>query len=165
MSLRIYVDAYSGYRANEHPRQFCLDEDVLEIVAVEDHWYDPSAKYFKVRTIDGKLYLLRCDSQTSEWTLQSGFDGAELLARTSITLVTVEPQAIREAERRIAGCERCRPEHSELPFDWILADVLAKHGAYEFILTEPGRCPNCRAELSEKTLIEPQGGIEVEAKV
>ena len=77
-------------------------------------------------------------------------------------LVTVEPQAIREAEQRIAGCERCREGQSEIPFDWILADVLAKHGAYEFIFTEPGRCPNCRAELSEKTLIEPQGGIEVQ---
>jgi len=95
MSLRIYVDAYSGYRANERPRQFCLDEDVFEIAAIEDRWYDPNAEYFKVRAVNGKRYLLRCDSQTSGWSLQSGFDGADLLARTSITLVTVEPQAIR----------------------------------------------------------------------
>src|SRR5678816_3580404 len=150
MSLPIHVDAHSGYRANERPHQFCLDDDVFEIEGVEDRWYDPNAEYFKVRTVDGKRYLLRCDAQTNEWSLQSGFDGAELLARTSITLVTVEPQAIRESEQRIAGCERCRPEHSELPFDWILADVLAKHGAYEFILTEPGLCPNCKSALTEK---------------
>ena len=30
-------------------------------------------------------------------------------------------------------------------------------------VTKPGRCPNCKAELSEKTLVEPHGGIEVEA--
>src|SRR5678816_4159414 len=101
MSLPIHVDAHSGYRANERPHQFCLDDDVFEIEGVEDRWYDPNAEYFKVRTVDGKRYLLRCDAQTSEWSLQSGFDGAELLARTSITLVTVDPQAIREAERRI----------------------------------------------------------------
>jgi hypothetical protein len=124
MSLEIQVDAYSGCRANERPRQFCLDEDVFEIDEVEDRWYDPNAEYFKVRTTDGKRYLLRCESETSEWTLQSGFDGAELLARTSITLVTVEPEAIRAAKQRIAGCGRCREEHAELPFDWILADVL-----------------------------------------
>ena len=81
MSLRIYVDAYSGYRANERPRQFCLDDDVFEIEAVEDRWYDPNAEYFKVRTTDGKTYLLRCDAETREWTLQNGFDRAELLAR------------------------------------------------------------------------------------
>jgi len=73
------------------------------------------------------------------------------------------PSLPSEAERRIAGCERCHEEQSEIPFDWILADVLDKRGHYEFILSEPGHCPNCRAELSEKTLIEPQGGIEVEA--
>ena len=161
MPVRINVDAYTGYRANERPRQFCLDDDVFEVEEVEDRWYDPNGEYFKVRTIDGKRYLLRCDTATSEWTLQNAFDGAELLARTSITLVSVEPLAIRESEQRIAGCERCRPEHSELPFDWILADVLAKHGAYEFILSEPGQCPNCKAEVSEKTLVQPQGGIEV----
>jgi len=37
-----------------------------------------------------------------------------------------------------------------------------KHGAFDFILSEPGRCPNCKAELSEETLAELQGGIEGE---
>ena len=61
--------------------------------------YDPNEEYFKVRTVDGMLYLLRCDSQTSEWTLQSGFDGAALLAGTSIKLITIDPQMIRAAEQ------------------------------------------------------------------
>jgi hypothetical protein len=38
MSLEIYVDAYSGYKANERPRQFVLDEDIFEIEAVEQQW-------------------------------------------------------------------------------------------------------------------------------
>jgi hypothetical protein len=54
MSLEIDVDAYSGYKANERPRQFCLDEDVFEIQAVEEHWRSPEAAFFKVRTTDGK---------------------------------------------------------------------------------------------------------------
>jgi hypothetical protein len=48
-----------------------LDEKVFEIEDVEDRWYDPNAEYFKVRTVDGKRFLLRCDAQTSEWTLQT----------------------------------------------------------------------------------------------
>jgi len=36
MSLAIYVDAYSGYKPNERPRQFVLDEVVCEIDAVLD---------------------------------------------------------------------------------------------------------------------------------
>jgi hypothetical protein len=64
---------------------------------------------------------------------------------------------------RIAGCEKCRPDESDHLFDSILADVLGKHGAVEFLLTETARCPNCKAEVFEKALVEPQGGIEVEA--
>jgi len=54
MSLRIYVDAHSGYKANERPRQFTLDDDTYEITAVEDQWRTPEAVFFKVRTVDEK---------------------------------------------------------------------------------------------------------------
>ncbi len=32
----MYPDGYSGYRANERPRQFVLDEEVYEIAFIED---------------------------------------------------------------------------------------------------------------------------------
>jgi hypothetical protein len=75
MSLPIHVDAYSGYKANERPRQFTLDEEIYEIAAVLDQWYEPSATYFKVQSTEGKTYLLHYNEDTDEWTLQSGFDG------------------------------------------------------------------------------------------
>ena len=71
MSLPVYVDAYSGYKANERPRQFVLDEDVYEIAAVEDQWYSPEAIFFKVRTTDSKCYILRYRERADEWRLQS----------------------------------------------------------------------------------------------
>jgi len=71
---------------------------------------------------------------------------------------------MRTAESKIAGCERCRGGEADHPFDCILADVQGKHGAFDFILSEAGRCPNCKGELFEKTLVEPQGGIEVESR-
>jgi len=73
MSVPIHVDAYSGYKANERPRQFMLDDEIYEIYAVLDQWYEPSAIYFKVQSTEGKTYLLRYDEATDEWTLQSGF--------------------------------------------------------------------------------------------
>jgi hypothetical protein len=81
MSLPIRVEAYSGYKANERPQQFMLDDEIYEIAAVLDQWYEPSAIYFKVQSIEGKTYLLRYDENEDEWTLQSGFDGDELLMR------------------------------------------------------------------------------------
>src|SRR5207249_4148773 len=127
MSLEIYVDAYSGYKANERPRQFVLDEDVFQIESVEHLWRTRDAMFFKVRTTNGKHCVLRYVEGPNEWTLQNDLDGAELLARTSIELISVEPATIREAESRIAACGQCRPMESEILFDSILADVLNKH--------------------------------------
>lgn len=161
MSLEIYVDAHSGYKANERPRQFTVDEDIFEIAVVEEQWRSPDASFFKVRTTDGKHYVLRYCEELDQLALQSDFDGAELLTRPSVELITVGPAAISEAESRVAGCERCRPEESELVFDWVLAHVLDKHGAFEFVLAEPAKCPNWRGEIMEKTLVEPQIGLTV----
>ena len=165
MSLPIWVDAYSGHRSNERPLRFKLDEEMYQIENVEGQWRSPDGIYFKVRTPEGKRYLLRYGEKEDHWTLQSGFDGDELLARSGIELVTVDPVAIREAESRIEGCEHCRPNDAMLLFDWVLEDVTGKHGMYEFMLTRPARCPNpnCGAPVWEKTLVEPRGGIEVDA--
>jgi hypothetical protein len=157
MSLEIFVDACSGYRANERPQGFTVDEEVYEIASIEHKWRSPDAMFFKARSTEGSSTCI------DQWTLQSGFDGDALLARPSILLISVEPNATSESESRIAGCEHCRPDEAQIPLDWILADVLDKRGPYEFVLTGTARCPNCRAELSEKTLVEPQGWIDVEA--
>src|SRR5262244_630830 len=135
MSLPIHDDAYSGYKANERPRQFTLDEVVYEIDAVLDQWYERSATYFKVLSTEGKTYLLRYDEQADEWTLQSGFDGTELLARPSIEMITVDAGVIRRAEREIESCEYCHPDDAQIPFDWLLAEVSGRRDAVEFILS------------------------------
>jgi hypothetical protein len=36
MSIPIYVDSYSGYKANERPLRFELDDRTYEIAEVED---------------------------------------------------------------------------------------------------------------------------------
>ena len=156
MSLPIHVDEYSGHTANQRPRSFTLDEELYEIAAVLDQWYEPSATYFKGQTTEEKVYLLRYDRQADEWTLQSGFDGDELLQRPGIEIVTVGPDALRRAESLIESCEHCHPDDAEIPLDWILAEVIGKHGQYDFILTGAVRCPNCKHAMTEKTLVEPK---------
>jgi hypothetical protein len=156
VSPPIHVTAYSGYKANERPRDFTVDEDLFEIAEVEDRWYEPEATYFRVRTIEGKRYILRYDESDDEWTLQSGFHGDELLARPSIELVTIDVDVIRRAEKEIESCEHCQPDDAEIPFDWILRELTGKYGAHEFILTDTARCPNCKWPLSEKTLVGPK---------
>src|SRR4051812_1959291 len=103
MSIRIYVEAYSGYKANERPMRFYVDEDTYEISAIHDLWEDPNATFFKVTTTEQKTYLLRYDACEDEWSLQSGFDGKELLARPGIEIVTVDPDTIHRAISQVAA--------------------------------------------------------------
>jgi hypothetical protein len=153
-----HTQATEPIRANERPREFVLDEEIYEIAAVLDQWYEPSATYFKVQSTEGKTYLLRYDEEADEWTLQSGFDGEELLARPSIELVTVDPVAALQAQQQIESCEHCHPDDADIPFDWLLAEVTGKRGAYEFVLAEPVRCPTCKHDIAEKTLVAPKDG-------
>ena len=108
-----------------------------------------------MRTTDGKTYILRYEQPGDVWTLQSGFDGDELLARPGIEVVTVGAAQIREAESKIEGCEHCHPDDAELPFDWILEQVTGRSGMVDFMMVETAKCPNCRLEISEETLVEP----------
>jgi hypothetical protein len=47
MSLRIYVDSYSGYKVNERPLRFQLDDETYDIGSIEDRWQEPNAEYFR----------------------------------------------------------------------------------------------------------------------
>jgi hypothetical protein len=154
MSIPIHVDAYSGCKPNERPRQFVLDDEAYDIAMVLEQWYEFAARYFKVQSTEGKIYLLRHDSEDDEWTLQSNFDGDELLARPGIELITLRAYSIHQAEELVGACKHCNPIDAEIPFDWILSAVTGKRGAYEFVLTETAVCPNCMHLLTEKTLIK-----------
>jgi hypothetical protein len=73
-----------------------------------------------------------------------------------VRLIAVAAATLRQAEQQIESCEHCHPADAEIPFDWLLAEVTGKRGPYEFILGELARCPNCKAEIREKTLVEPK---------
>ena len=42
----------------------------------------------------------------------------------------------------------------QLPFDWILSQVTSRSGMMDFMMVETAKCPNCKREIGEKTLVE-----------
>jgi hypothetical protein len=68
--IRLMVTCYSGARANERPISFLLGEKRYEVTDVIDRWYGPDYLYFKVRTDDGSIYILRCDEINDVWELE-----------------------------------------------------------------------------------------------
>lgn len=67
---KIEVVAYSGYKANERPLYFILDQKRLEVQNVIDRWYGVEHDYFKVLADDGKVYLLRWHRSLDLWFIE-----------------------------------------------------------------------------------------------
>jgi hypothetical protein len=68
MNLRV---CYAGAKADERPVRFQLGECDHMVEEVVDQWYGPDDVFFKVRTDDGNLYILRRNTAADAWTLES----------------------------------------------------------------------------------------------
>jgi hypothetical protein len=71
-------------------------------------------------------------------------------------VVLIDAATLRKAERLIESCEGCNADGADIPFDWILDRLTGERpSATDYILESPAKCPNCRRDIVEKTLIEP----------
>ncbi|HBA88560.1 MAG TPA: hypothetical protein DCZ75_11445 [Geobacter sp.] len=69
MAQRITVTCYAGYKADERPTSFKLEERTFAVQEVIDRWYDQDSNYFEVVVEDGSQYLLRHDLNYDAWEL------------------------------------------------------------------------------------------------
>ncbi len=72
----IQVESYAGYKGEESPRAFVYLGKRYEVDEIMDRWYegglDPKAlrhDYFRVKTKEGEIYLLRYTPRFQSWTL------------------------------------------------------------------------------------------------
>lgn len=73
-----------------------------------------------------------------------------------LAIVLIITPVLKQAENLIAFCEHCNSEDSEFAFELLLDKVTGCDPTRtEYILEEPARCPNCKQEVFEKTLITP----------
>jgi hypothetical protein len=63
------VECYAGYKGDQYPLRFSLRDRVMEVREIEDQWYSPSERYFKVRTSDGNLYILCHNEDDDSWEM------------------------------------------------------------------------------------------------
>jgi hypothetical protein len=68
--MKISVQSYSGYKADERPIKFFIGERPLFIESIEDQWRGTDAVYFRVHADDGRMYVLRHSETADEWTLE-----------------------------------------------------------------------------------------------
>jgi hypothetical protein len=73
----IAVECYSGYKANERPLAFTFRGHRREIGEIVDGWYEggldparPAIHYFKVRTTENQVFLIRYLSLFNAWSIR-----------------------------------------------------------------------------------------------
>jgi hypothetical protein len=67
--MRLEVECYAGYRAEETPRALRFADRRVQVVDVIDRWLAPDHRYFKLRGDDGGTYIVRYDTERDEWEL------------------------------------------------------------------------------------------------
>ena len=72
----ILVECYAGYKGEETPRAFVHQERRYRIAEVLDRWYEGSLDpndlrhdYFRVKTEDDEIFLIRYTPRFQAWTL------------------------------------------------------------------------------------------------
>ena len=86
-------------------------------------------------------------------------------AQRETVLFTVSKEVTEAAAALIGSCENCDAD-AQLPFNVVLDQVLLFSGAHtDYLMLEPPICPRCKSVLTEQTLIEWDGGIEVDASL
>jgi hypothetical protein len=71
-------------------------------------------------------------------------------------VVPIDEATLRKAEKLIESCEHCNPEGAEIPFDAIFdRGTGSDPSVTDYILESPAKCPCCKREIVEKTLVEP----------
>src|SRR5262249_17927668 len=78
------------------------------------------------------------------------------IKRRDVKDIQIHAETRRKGEKLIESCEYCNPLGAEIPFDNILDRVTGSDPSVtDYILEEAAKCPNCRREILEKTLVEP----------
>ena len=72
----VVVECYAGYKGEETPRAFIHRNRRIEILEILDRWYESGRNpagaahnYFKVKTAEGDVFLLRQTPRFQTWTL------------------------------------------------------------------------------------------------
>jgi len=74
--IPIEVECHSGFKADEYPKCFFLNNSRFEISRITDRWYQgdsnpeyPVSNYFKVETTNGEQFIIKHDLNSDKWHL------------------------------------------------------------------------------------------------
>lgn len=67
--MEVRVECYADETGEETPRRLLFNDHMLEVAEAMDRWLASGHRYFKVRTANGAIYILRHDVPSQHWEL------------------------------------------------------------------------------------------------
>lgn len=74
--IPVKVECHSGYKADEYPKCYYLDDIRYDITEITDRWYQsdrdsdwPESDYYKVKTATGVQFILKHELKNDLWYL------------------------------------------------------------------------------------------------
>ena len=64
------VECYSGHTFPQYPKAILIDNVRLEIEVIETEWRSPQGKFFRVKTINGSIFVLFYDETSDNWQIR-----------------------------------------------------------------------------------------------
>lgn len=74
MTIRVECDA--GDRGEPEPTAFWLGGRRLDVLRIDDRWFAPEQRWFRVDADDGHVYVLRHDQAVDRWEIAALRRGA-----------------------------------------------------------------------------------------
>ena len=69
-------------------------------------------------------------------------------------IIVIASSTLYQAQQLVESCEHCNSTSAEIPFDWILDEITRSDSIVtDYIMEAAAKCPNCRRESFEKTLV------------
>ena len=69
--MKLRVECHSGYKANERPIRFYLNDHLLIVEEIMDRWFGEDYEYFRILADDGNTYILKYNRVDDLWGLES----------------------------------------------------------------------------------------------
>lgn len=67
--VNLQVETCPGEAGTEMIRRFRVGDQIYDVIENLDQWHGEGYRYFKIKTADGSLYILRFDEVRRDWDL------------------------------------------------------------------------------------------------
>jgi len=77
-------------------------------------------------------------------------------------VLIVDRVSLNKAQAQIASCEKCKPDLAEILIESVLDEITGSNPASTtYFFLEPIPCPSCAEPITENSLVEWDGGVEL----